>query len=92
MPLRRAGTVPNTGVRYGPGSAAHRFAKSYALRCVRGTPSMKIPRARQDPDIARVADFLRGIVGVFAPVVIERRTHVFTGERPALGKFFEHTK
>jgi hypothetical protein len=22
---------------YGPGSAAHRFAKSYALRCVRGT-------------------------------------------------------
>src|SRR4051794_34134272 len=37
MPLRRAGTVPNTGVRYGPGSAAHRSAKSYALRCVRGT-------------------------------------------------------
>jgi hypothetical protein len=37
MPLRRAGTVPNTGVRYGPGSAAHRFAKSYALHCVRGT-------------------------------------------------------
>jgi hypothetical protein len=25
------------GVRDGPGSAAHRFAKSYALRCVRGT-------------------------------------------------------
>jgi hypothetical protein len=24
-------------VWYGPGSAAHRFAKSYALRCVRGT-------------------------------------------------------
>jgi hypothetical protein len=37
MPLRRAGTVPNTGVRDGPGSAAHRFAKGYALRCVRGT-------------------------------------------------------
>src|ERR1700692_1758991 len=34
---RRAGTVPDTGVRYGPGSAAHRSAKSYALRCVRGT-------------------------------------------------------
>src|ERR1700709_1881185 len=34
MPLRRAGTVPSSGVRYGPGSAAHR----YALRCVRGTP------------------------------------------------------
>jgi hypothetical protein len=30
MPLRRAGTLPNTGVRYGPGSAAHR--KSAALR------------------------------------------------------------
>src|SRR5712672_2537492 len=29
--LRRTGTVPNTGVRYGPGSAAHRFAR--ATRC-----------------------------------------------------------
>jgi len=37
MPLRRTGTVPGTSVRYGPGCAAHRFAKSYALRCVRGT-------------------------------------------------------
>src|SRR6202051_5004381 len=36
MPLRRAGTVPNAGLRYGPGSAAHRSAKCYALRCVRG--------------------------------------------------------
>ena len=35
MPLRRAGTVPSTGVRYGPGSAAHRFARRAALR--RGT-------------------------------------------------------
>ena len=35
--LRRAGTVTNTGARYGPGSAAHRSAKSYALRYVRGT-------------------------------------------------------
>src|SRR3954454_2914287 len=31
MPLRRAGTVPSTGVRYGPGSAAHRSAR--ATRC-----------------------------------------------------------
>src|SRR4051812_14385928 len=30
MPLRRAGTVPGTGVRDGPGSAAHRSAKCYA--------------------------------------------------------------
>src|SRR3979490_2699449 len=37
MPLRRAGTVPNAGVRYGPGSAAHYAAKSVALRCVRAT-------------------------------------------------------
>jgi hypothetical protein len=29
-------TIPGTGVRYGPGFAAHRFAKSGALRCVRG--------------------------------------------------------
>src|SRR5260370_5500518 len=35
--LRRAGTVPNAGVRYGPGSAAHHAAKGGALRCVRGT-------------------------------------------------------
>jgi hypothetical protein len=45
---RRAGTVPNTGAWYDPGSAAHRhsasktrvnalMAESYALRCVRGT-------------------------------------------------------
>jgi fatty-acyl-CoA synthase/long-chain acyl-CoA synthetase len=56
MPLRRAGTVPNTGARYGPGSAAHRFAKSYALRCVRGTTTsgnfMTHPsvHARTQPD------------------------------------------
>jgi hypothetical protein len=37
MPLRRAGIVPSTVLRYGPGAGAHRFAKSYALRCVRGT-------------------------------------------------------
>ena len=48
MPLRRTGTVPNTGVRYGPGSAAHHHSalktrvnalmvKNGALRCVRGT-------------------------------------------------------
>jgi hypothetical protein len=41
---RRAGTVPGTGVRYDPGSAAHRHNASktrvnalMALRCVRGT-------------------------------------------------------
>jgi hypothetical protein len=31
--------MTGVGIRYDPGSAAHRFAKSYALRCVRGTPS-----------------------------------------------------
>src|SRR3954468_10494818 len=31
MPLRRAGTVTNAGACYGPGSAAHRFAR--ATRC-----------------------------------------------------------
>jgi hypothetical protein len=34
---RRAGTLPDSGVRYGPGSAAHHAAKSGALRCVRRT-------------------------------------------------------
>jgi hypothetical protein len=57
MPLRRAGTIPSAGVRYGPGSAAHRHSasktrvdalmtKSYALRCVLGT-------AEQLPEILR---------------------------------------
>ena len=32
MPLRRAGTVPSTGVWYGPGSAKQRFAR--ATRCI----------------------------------------------------------
>jgi putative acetyltransferase len=36
MPLRRAGTVTDAGIRYGPGSAVHRFA----LRCVRGTQEL----------------------------------------------------
>jgi hypothetical protein len=40
--LRRAGTVPDTGVHYGPGSATHRHSASKTrvnalmLRCVRG--------------------------------------------------------
>jgi hypothetical protein len=33
---------------------------------------MKIPRARQDANVARVADFLRRIVRVFAAVIVER--------------------
>src|SRR5712671_2421459 len=35
--LRRTGTPVTIEKKLGPGSAAHRFAKSYALRCVRGT-------------------------------------------------------
>ena len=37
MPLRRAGTVADAGVRNGPGSAAHQAVKNGPLRCVRGT-------------------------------------------------------
>ena len=33
---------------------------------------MKIPRGRQDADVARMADFLRGIFRVIAPVVLQR--------------------
>src|ERR1051325_11254180 len=33
----------------GPGSGAHRFAKSYALRCVRGTQSIKKSHQRRPP-------------------------------------------
>src|SRR4051812_21534398 len=68
MPHRRAGTVPDTGARYGPGSAAHRFAKSYALRRVRGTGSavvaaaLKFFRTGIDdlPEILAVLDLLHG--------------------------------
>src|ERR1700750_3285369 len=35
--LRRTGTLPDSGVRYGPGSAAHHAVKNGALRCVRDT-------------------------------------------------------
>jgi hypothetical protein len=37
MPLRSAGTVPNTGAWYGPGLAAQDAAKCGALRSIRGT-------------------------------------------------------
>src|SRR3954469_23511214 len=54
--LRRTGTLPEAGARYGPGSAAHRSAKSYALRCVRGTsPLLRVTvddRAEQLPVLA----------------------------------------
>src|SRR5437588_437296 len=49
---------------------------------------MKIPRRRQDANVARVTDFLSGRVEVIAAVVIERldqrgpdRQSMFTGER-----------
>ena len=32
---------------------------------------MEIPRAGQNPDVTRMADFLSGIVGMFAAVVVE---------------------
>ena len=59
MPLRRAGTVPNAGARYGLGSAAHRFAKCYALRCVRGTHNMILIGQFDSPFVRRVAIALR---------------------------------
>src|SRR2546429_8099026 len=49
---------------------------------------MKIPRRRQDANVARVTDFLSGRVEVIAAVVIERldqrgpdRQSMFAGER-----------
>src|SRR4051794_9416041 len=59
MPLRRAGTIPTAGVRYGPGSAAHRFAKGYALRCVRGTEIMILIGQFDSPFVRRVGIALR---------------------------------
>src|SRR4051794_7449679 len=47
--LRRTGTVPNAGVRNGPGSAAHRYAN--AARCAasgaRKHPTALIPANRR---------------------------------------------
>ena len=40
--LRRTGTLPDAALRYGPDSAAHRSAKGYALRCVRGTSYLSV--------------------------------------------------
>ena len=39
--LRRTWIVPRMGVRYGPGSAAHRSAKGYALRVRPGNETQK---------------------------------------------------
>src|SRR4051794_33875886 len=41
MPLRRTGTVPDAGARYGPGSAAHRSAS--ATRCAASGAPGSIP-------------------------------------------------
>jgi hypothetical protein len=38
--------APETGVRYGPGSAAHHAVKNGVLRCVRGTTSSPVMRSR----------------------------------------------
>jgi hypothetical protein len=46
MPLRRTGTVPSTGVRYGPGSAKQRFAKSHSASKTRVNALMALHRAR----------------------------------------------
>src|SRR5712671_5570539 len=72
MPLRRAGTVTNTGAWYGPGSTAHRhsasktrvnalMAKSYALRCVRGKglpcpPNIAKLRKNKSPNGRNMSD------------------------------------
>jgi hypothetical protein len=61
MPLRRAGTVPLTGAWDGPGSAAHRYAKSYALRCVRGTE-------KHDQASGRDIQLMIGIAGSTQPM------------------------
>src|ERR1700754_5139570 len=56
MPLRRAGTVTNAVIWYGPGSAAHRSAKSYAaLRPGHETlPHQFLHRAFQPLDRDRI--------------------------------------
>jgi len=43
---RRAGTVANAALRYGPGLAAHHAAKSGALRSIRGTRHADKKKAR----------------------------------------------
>src|SRR4051794_20856834 len=51
--LRRAGTVPNTGVRNGPGSAAHRSARlRAALRPGNASPLLALHRLALDEGFA----------------------------------------
>src|SRR4051794_6167499 len=75
--LRRAGTVPNTGVRYGPGSAAHRFA----LRSVRGTASRQADIALADLTRSRSMNFWILPVDVFG---IGPNTTVFGALNPGI--------
>ena len=92
MPLRRAGTVPSTGVRYGPGSAAHHAAKGgAALRCVRGT-QVRIQRPSDAANAlpSRNAQFVGGAdaIGIgdveLRQIDLARRLHVSAaGDRQA---------
>src|SRR6195952_3781664 len=70
MPLRRAGTVPHAGVRYGPGSAAHHAVKNGALRCVRGTKVCANRRSRKCECI---------------PIPVPRTCLILTGSCPVRG-------
>src|ERR1700745_2400588 len=78
MPLRRAGTVSNAGVRYGPGSAAHHAVKNGALRCVRGTilrQGVRLPTHRVFPTLPAT----RNSAGRNAVTSLLPRRHVLSG-------------
>jgi hypothetical protein len=74
MPLRRAGTVASTSVRYGPGSAAHRYAKNHrasktrvnALMALRGVRARTPAIFRKSASFGE-ADFLE-FDNSFAPL------------------------
>jgi hypothetical protein len=46
---------------YDPGSAAHRFAKSYALRCVRGTHCTNLSVLMVLPGVAFLTASMSGV-------------------------------
>ena len=74
MPLRRAGIVPSTGVRYGPGSAAHRSARATRCAASGARSLLRVHRSRTCECI---------------PIPVSRTSLILTASCPTRGRFLE---